>query len=59
MAPAYASLSRWCESHARRATGVSWEVYGDWEDDPRKRRTDLFYLLEPVPAAPAREGRSS
>lgn len=45
MAPSYAALERWCDEHGRRRTGVSWEVYGDWEDDPAKRRTDLFWLL--------------
>ncbi len=23
-----------------------WEVYGDWDDDPSKLRTDVFYLLK-------------
>jgi hypothetical protein len=27
---------------------VSWELYGHWEDDPAKLRTDVFYLLRPV-----------
>jgi effector-binding domain-containing protein len=47
MAPAYAALKQWCADNGRRATGVSWEVYGDWEEDPSKRRTDLHVLLEP------------
>jgi effector-binding domain-containing protein len=51
MAPAYAALEEWCASNRRRATGVSWEVYGDWEDDPTKRRTDIYVLLEPVSAS--------
>jgi effector-binding domain-containing protein len=59
MGPAYAAMERWCASHARRATGISWEVYGDWEDDPRKRRTDLFFLLEPLTSSSAPEERSS
>jgi hypothetical protein len=25
---------------------VNWEVYGDWDDDPPKRRTDVYFLLE-------------
>jgi hypothetical protein len=25
---------------------VNWEVYGDWDDDPARRRTDVYFLLE-------------
>ena len=50
MAPAYAALEQWCNANGRQRTGVSWEVYGDWDDDPVKRRTDLYFLLQPVPA---------
>ena len=34
-------------AHGRLAR-VNWEVYGDWDDDPAKRRTDIYFLLEPV-----------
>jgi effector-binding domain-containing protein len=50
MASGYAALERWCAEHARQQTGVSWEVYGDWSDDPAQVRTDLYWLLEPDPA---------
>lgn len=26
-------------------TGVSWEVYGHWSDDPAQRRTDVYLQL--------------
>jgi effector-binding domain-containing protein len=45
LAGAYAALDGWCEATGRRKQGPSWEVYGDWEEDPRLRRTDVFYLL--------------
>jgi effector-binding domain-containing protein len=45
MAPAYAALERWCAANGRRPAGVNWEVYGDWDDDPAKRRTDVYFLL--------------
>jgi effector-binding domain-containing protein len=48
LAAAYATLAQWCTSNGRRPTGVSWEVYGDWDDDPVKRRTDVYFLLEPA-----------
>ena len=47
MGGAYQALERWCTSSQRARTGVSWEVYGDWDDDPVKRRTDIFFLLQP------------
>ena len=49
MGGAYAALGRWCEANGRRQTGVSWEVYGDWADDPRQRRTDIYLQLTPAP----------
>lgn len=47
MAPAYEALERWCAANGRRPARVNWEVYGDWEDDPAKRRTDIYFLLAP------------
>jgi len=47
MGGAYAALERWCRENGRPPGGVSWEVYGDWEDDPARRRTDVYVLLEP------------
>jgi len=26
--------------------GVTWEVYGDWHDDPAQVRTDVYFLLQ-------------
>jgi effector-binding domain-containing protein len=49
MRAAYAALEQWCASNGRRPAGVSWEVYGDWDDDPARRRTDVYFLLEPAP----------
>jgi effector-binding domain-containing protein len=48
MAGAYAALERWCAANGRRPAGVSWEVYGDWDDEPARRRTDIYFLLEPA-----------
>ena len=45
---AYAALTQWCADNERAQAGVSWEVYGDWEDDPTRRRTDIYFLLAPV-----------
>ena len=48
MAGAYAALGRWCAANGRLQTGTSWEVYGDWADDPQQRRTDIYLLLTGV-----------
>jgi effector-binding domain-containing protein len=45
MADAYAALARWCVANGRHQTGTSWEVYGDWADNPKQRRTDIYLLL--------------
>lgn len=47
LASTYGALEQWCTNTGRRRTAVSWEVYGDWEEDPAKRRTDVYFLLEP------------
>lgn len=38
-------LEQWCARNGREPAGVNWEIYGDWEDDPAKRRTDVYFLL--------------
>src|ERR1022692_3169386 len=48
LAGAYAALEQWCADYGRRPAGVNWEVYGDWNDDPAKRRTDVYFLLKPT-----------
>jgi effector-binding domain-containing protein len=48
MAGAYAALEQWWTGNGRRPAGVSWEVYGDWDDDPAKVRTDIYFLLRPA-----------
>ena len=45
MKPAHAAIHAWARENDRRLAGPSWEVYGHWNDDPAKLRTDIFYLL--------------
>ena len=35
----------WCIAQGHTLAGPSWEIYGHWDDDPSKLRTDVFYLL--------------
>jgi effector-binding domain-containing protein len=45
VAAAYAAIEHWFASNASGRAGPSWEVYGDWSDDPRQRRMDVYVLL--------------
>ena len=46
MHPAHQAAQTGAMREGHRLTGVSWEVYGDWADDPAKLRTDIYYQLE-------------
>ena len=35
----------WATAHQRKFGGQSWEIYGDWSDDPSKLETTVVYLL--------------
>ena len=41
----HAALVAWVRSHGLRPTGLFWEVYGDWNDDPQKLRVDIFHQV--------------
>jgi effector-binding domain-containing protein len=43
---AHTAIHTWCAANGHTLAGPSWEVYGHWEDDPAKLRTDVFYLLK-------------
>jgi effector-binding domain-containing protein len=43
---ANAALREWCRANGRAIAGPSWEVYGHWDADPAKLRTDVYYLLK-------------
>ena len=49
LSDAHAAIREWCAGHGHRRSGVSWEIYGHWEEswntDSSKIRTDVFYLL--------------
>jgi effector-binding domain-containing protein len=39
------AVHAWAGAHRRRFAGRSWEIYGDWSDDPSKLETTVAYLL--------------
>jgi effector-binding domain-containing protein len=43
---AHDTVQKGCEDRGLALTGVSWEIYGDWTDDPSLVRTDVYYLLK-------------
>jgi len=50
---AHEAIHRWCEQNHREPIRPCWETYGHWLDewnkDPSKIRTDVYYLLKPIP----------
>ena len=51
LAEAHQAIRRWCANHGYTLAGPCWEIYGhwldEWNNDPSKIRTDVFYLLKP------------
>src|SRR5947208_1725915 len=47
---AHRAIRQWCASHGHTSAGPNWEIYGhwldEWNNDPAKIRTDVFYLLK-------------
>jgi effector-binding domain-containing protein len=47
---AHQAVRRWCADHGYTLAGPGWEIYGHWQDewnnDPDKIRTDVFYLVK-------------
>jgi effector-binding domain-containing protein len=47
---AHQAIQQWCAAQGRTPTGTNWEIYGHWVDewnkDPSKIRTDVFWLLK-------------
>ena len=39
------AIHQWAKSHDRTFAGWSWEIYGDWSDDPNDLETTVMYLL--------------
>lgn len=42
---AHEAVIKWCITNDRARTGVRWEVYGDWSEDPAELETEVYYLL--------------
>ena len=46
---AHDAIRRWCEAGDHPLAGPNWEIYGhwqpEWDADPSRIRTDVYYLL--------------
>jgi effector-binding domain-containing protein len=42
---AHNAIHAWCAANSRKIAGASWEIYGDWKDDPALLETTIKYLL--------------
>jgi hypothetical protein len=45
LAQAHRAIREWAKESGRALTGTSWEIYGDWDNDPAKLETMVLYLL--------------
>jgi hypothetical protein len=57
---AHQAIRSWCQGNGYALAGPNWEVYGHWQDewngDPSKIRTDVYYLLVADGATAAEPG---
>jgi len=48
---AHRAIQEWCAANGHKLAGPSWEIYAHWVDewnrDPSKIRTDVYYLIAP------------
>ena len=45
LAHAHGAIHAWAKESGRSFAGTSWEIYGDWNEDPAKLETLVMYLL--------------
>jgi effector-binding domain-containing protein len=42
----HSAIHDWAKRNHRSFAGKSWEIFGDWDDDPTKLETTVVYLLD-------------
>jgi len=42
---AHDAIHAWAAANSRAFGGMSWEIYGDWHEDPDRLETRVMYLL--------------
>jgi effector-binding domain-containing protein len=43
---AHDAIHAWCVANNRTIAHASWEIYGDWKDDPAQLETTIKYLID-------------
>ena len=43
---AHQAVRQWCAAADRELATPNWELYGHWEEDPARLRTDVLYILK-------------
>jgi effector-binding domain-containing protein len=41
----HGAVLEWSSKNGYGVSGICWEIYGDWDDDPAKLRNEIFHLL--------------
>ena len=39
----------WVRANGHTFSGISWEIYGDWDDDPERLETEVAYAIQVTP----------
>jgi effector-binding domain-containing protein len=42
---AHTAVLDWCTANGHKPSGVRWEVYDHWRDDPDRFETEIYWLL--------------
>lgn len=42
---AHSAVRQWCAAEGLHLTGIRWEVYGDWAEDPAQLETEVWYQV--------------
>jgi effector-binding domain-containing protein len=50
---AHDAVLRWCDEHGHEPTGLSWEIYGDWNDDVDLLETEVVHEVRPLRDPPS------
>ena len=47
MAPTYQAIENWAKDTGHTLSGPSWEIYGDWTEDPSQLKVEIVFMLAP------------
>ena len=47
MRPTYQAIESWAKDTGHTLSGPSWEIYGDWHEDPAKLEVEIGFMVAP------------